>query len=316
MESDVFKGCIPALMTPWDTDGAPDFGLLVRNAKWLMGHGMTAVVYCGSMGEWPLLSAAERRQGVAALAEAGVPVIVGTGAADPREAAGHAAHAKEVGASGLMLIPRVLSRGSSHAAQRDHFDRLLAAAGNLPAVIYNSPYYGFETRAELFFELCADHSNLIGYKEFGGRDALTYAAEHITSLSDELSLLVGVDTQVVHGIVDCGATGWITGIGNVLPEEALALTRLAMLAADGDVEASRLALELEAALLPLARLDEGPDLVPCFKHLAVARGDDAYAHSLLAEDHLSVAQANHASARLRRFERWWSTWPGTAYGSE
>ena len=316
MESDVFKGCIPALMTPCDADGAPDFGLLVRNAKWLMGHGMTAVVYCGSMGEWPLLSAVERRQGVAALAEAGVPVIVGTGAADPREAAGHAAHAKEVGASGLMLIPRVLSRGSSHAAQRDHFNRLLAAAGNLPAVIYNSPYYGFETRAELFFELCAEHSNLIGYKEFGGRDALTYAAEHITSLSDELSLLVGVDTQVVHGIVDCGATGWITGIGNVLPEEALTLTRLAMLAADGDVEASRLALELEAALLPLARLDEGPDLVPYFKHLAVARGDDACVHSLLAEDHLSVAQANHASARLRRFERWWSTWPGCGYGSE
>lgn len=316
MESDVFKGCIPALMTPCDADGAPDFGLLVRNAKWLMGHGMTAVVYCGSMGEWPLLSAAERRQGVAALVEAGVPVIVGTGAADPREAAGHAAHAKEVGASGLMLIPRVLSRGSSHAAQRDHFDRLLAAAGNLPAVIYNSPYYGFETRAELFFELCADHSNLIGYKEFGGRDALTYAAEHITSLSDELSLLVGVDTQVVHGIVDCGATGWITGIGNVLPEEALTLTRLAMLAADGDVEASRLALELEAALLPLARLDEGPDLVPYFRHLAVARGDDGYARSLLAEDHLSVAQANHASARLHRFERWWSTWPGYGYGSE
>ena len=212
-----------------------------------------------------------------------------------------------------MLIPRVLSRGASGAAQRDHFARLLAAAGNVPAVIYNSPYYGFETRAELFFDLRASHPNLVGYKEFGGADALTYAAEHITSSSEGLSLLVGVDTQVVHGIVDCGATGWITGIGNVLPEESLTLTRLAMLAARGDAEAGRFALELEAALLPLARLDAGPDLVAYFKHLAVARGDDDYAHSLLAEDKLSAAQANHATARLRRFEHWWPNWPGADY---
>lgn len=212
-----------------------------------------------------------------------------------------------------MLIPRVLSRGSSATAQRNHFARLLAAAGDLPAVIYNSPYYGFETRAELFFDLRASHPNLIGYKEFGGADALTYAAEHITSASDDLSLLVGVDTQVVHGIVNCGATGWITGIGNVLPEESLTLTRLAMLAAQGDAEAGRWALELEAALLPMARLDAGPDLVAYFKHLAVARGDGAYAHSLLAEDMLSAAQANHAGAGLHRFERWWSNWPGVDY---
>ena len=59
-QRDVFRGCIPALMTPCGADGAPDFGLLVHKAKWLMERGMAAVVYCGSMGEWPLLSAADR----------------------------------------------------------------------------------------------------------------------------------------------------------------------------------------------------------------------------------------------------------------
>jgi dihydrodipicolinate synthase/N-acetylneuraminate lyase len=38
----------------------------------------------------------------------------------------------------------------------------------LPAVIYNSPYYGFATRADLFFELRREYPNLIGFKEFGG----------------------------------------------------------------------------------------------------------------------------------------------------
>ena len=316
MGQDIFRGCIPALMTPCDARGVADFDQLVRTAQGLMRRGMSAVVYCGSMGEWPLLSPPQRMEGTGRLVEAGVPVVVGTGAANPAQAAAYAAHAREVGAKGLMVIPRVLSRGHSSAAQRAHFANVLDAAGNVPAVIYNSPYYGFETRAELFFELRGQYPNLVGYKEFGGRDSLTYAAEHITCANDALSLLVGVDTQVVHGYVNCNAAGWITGIGNVLPEEALALARLAALAAAGDQTAFRLARELDAALAPLSRLDTGPDLVLYFKHLMVLRGETAYAHPLLAEDVLAPSQANHAAAQLRRFETWWSGWEGKAYGLE
>ena len=93
------------------------------------------------MGDWPLLTDEERMEGVARLCEAGVPVVVGTGAQNPRLAAAHAAHAESVGAKGLMVIPRVLSRGTSSIAQRHHFAGILAAAPNTPAVIYNSTYY-------------------------------------------------------------------------------------------------------------------------------------------------------------------------------
>src|SRR5690606_13065136 len=120
-------------------------------------------------------------------------------------AAAHAEHAQKVGAKGLMVIPRVLSRGTSPVAQRHHFEAILAAAPALPAVIYNSPHYGFATRAELFFALRDKHPNLIGFKEFGGVEALSYAAEHITSRDDAVTLMVGVDTTVFHGFVNCGA---------------------------------------------------------------------------------------------------------------
>ena len=153
MRSTVFRGTIPALMTPCQADGTPDFDALVRKGAELVGLGMSGVVYCGSMGDWPLLSDAQQMEGVARLVAAGVPVIVGTGAQNPARAAALAAHAKSVGAAGLMIIPRVLSRGPSAAAQRAHFAAVLEAAVDLPSVIYNSPYYGFETRADLFFEL-------------------------------------------------------------------------------------------------------------------------------------------------------------------
>lgn len=308
--SDVFRGCMPALMTPCRPDGSLDHEELVRTARRLVDAGMRAVVYCGSMGDWPLLTDDERQTGVRLLVEAGVPVVVGTGAQNPRIAAAHAAHARKVGAAGLMVIPRVLSRGSSPAAQKAHFAEVLTAGGDLPAVIYNSPYYGFQTRADLFADLRRSHKNLVGFKEFGGADSLSYAAEFITSGDPDLALMVGVDTQVFHGFVRCGAVGAITGIGNALPGPVLRLVELCTRAAAGDVEARRLALELEEALRVLSTFDEGPDLVLHYKWLMVLEGHGAYEHHINPSDALSPTQRAFTEAQWRLFRDWWGGWRG------
>ncbi|HRO11186.1 dihydrodipicolinate synthase family protein [Amaricoccus sp.] len=308
MKSEIFSGTIPALMTPCKDDRTPDFDALVRSAKELVGAGMSAVVYCGSMGDWPLLTDAERMEGVERLVAAGIPVIVGTGAVNTRSAVAHAAHAQKVGAKGLMVIPRVLSRGSVIAAQRHHFKAILAAAPDLPAVIYNSPYYGFATRADLFFALRAEHPNLIGFKEFGGDADLSYAAEHITSRDDAVTLMIGVDTSVFHGFVNCGAKGAITGIGCVLPREVLHLTALCRAAAGGDARARRYAKELDDALHVLATVDAGPDLVLFFKHMMVLKGHPEYRLHFNATDELSPSQRGFIEAQLRLFDAWYADW--------
>ena len=56
MTAQIFSGVIPALMTPCLPDRTPDIPALVRKARFLIAQGMSAVVYCGSMGDWPLLS--------------------------------------------------------------------------------------------------------------------------------------------------------------------------------------------------------------------------------------------------------------------
>lgn len=308
MAANIFRGCIPALMTPCKADRSPDFDALARKGKELIKAGMSAVVYCGSMGDWPLLTIEQRQQGVEALVKAGVPVIVGTGAQNPAQAAALAAHAKKAGAGGLMIIPRVLSRGTSTAAQRNHFAGILEAGVDLPSVIYNSPYYGFETKADLFFDLNKQYPHLVGFKEFGGADALTYAAEHITSRDSSLTLMVGVDTQVFHGFVNCGAGGAITGIGNALPKEVLHLVDLCERAQAGDAVARRKALELEKALWVLSTFDEGPDLVLYYKHLMVVEGSPEYALQLNPSDALSPSQKNYAEQQLRLFKTWYKQW--------
>lgn len=310
-DNSIFRGCIPALMTPCSRDGVPDFAGLVKTARSLISDGMRAVVYCGSMGDWPLLSDEQRQEGVRRLVEAGVPVVVGTGAQSPERAAAHAEHARKVGAAGLMVIPRLMSRGTSPAAQQAHFAGVLQAGGDLPAIIYNSPYYGFETKADLFFDLRRKYPNLVGFKEFGGAHSLTYAAEHITSGDPTLSLLVGVDTQVFHGFVRCAAVGAITGVGNALPKPVLRLIQLCEQAVAGNVEARRLAGELDDALRVLATFDEGPDLVLYYKHLMVLEGHSEYEHHINKTDMLSLSQREFVRQQWILFKTWWNKWPGT-----
>ncbi len=308
--NNVFSGCMPALMTPCDADGTVDFDALIRKGKELIEVGMDAVIYCGSMGDWPLLSDEQRMEGVARLCAAGVPVIVGTGAQNPARAVVLASHAQQVGAAGLMVIPRVLSRGISPAAQRAHFADILNAAPDLPAVIYNSPYYGFETKADLFFSLRSEHKNLVGFKEFGGAESMRYAAENITSADPDLALMVGVDTQAFHGFVNCGADGAITGIGNALPCEVLRLVELCQQAAAGDATARALAWELDKAMHVLATFDESPDLVLYYKHLMVLEGSPEYAHQIHASDRLSASQQSYLEVQWKLFRSWWDSWPG------
>jgi 4-hydroxy-tetrahydrodipicolinate synthase len=207
-----------------------------------------------------------------------------------------------------MVIPRVLSRGPSLVAQRSHFASILSAAPDLPAVIYNSHYYGFSTKADLFFDLRKEFPNLVGFKEFGGTKDLTYAAENITSQDENISLMIGVDTTVYHGYVNCGAVGAITGVGNALPKEVLHLIDLCQKAAAGDPISRIRAKELEDALAILSSFDEGPDLVLYYKFLMSLNGDKGYELHFNPTDKLSDSQKMYAKKQYDLFVKWYSSW--------
>jgi dihydrodipicolinate synthase/N-acetylneuraminate lyase len=314
--SGIFRGMIPAIMTPFKEDGTPDFRELKRKALALLEAGAVAVVYCGSMGEWSLLTTAQRKKGVATLVRAGIPVIVGTGAQNTEQAADIAAHARKVGAAGLMIIPRQSSLVKVEEAQEEHFTAVLKAGKGLPSVVYNSPYYGFSMLAGLFNRLRRKFKHLVGFKEFGGAKELTYDAINITSGIAGLALLVGVDTQVYHGYVNCGAVGAITGIGNVLPREVLHLIRLCQFTTSGKrgcAQARRYALELSEALNQLSLFDEGPKLVQFYKYLLTLNREKGYKLSARKTDRLTKTEKAFAKAQFDLFNAWWADWDGKEF---
>ena len=104
-------------------------------------------------------------------------------------------------------------------------------------------------------------------------------------------------------------------MGNALPKQVLRLIELCERAARGDVEARRLAAELDGALQVLSTYDEGPDLVLYYKALMVLEGHAAYEHHLHATDRLSPSQRGFLEQQWRQFCAWWDRWPGRVDGA-
>ena len=122
--------------------------------------------------------------------------------------------------------------------------------------------------------------------------------------------MVGVDTQVFHGFINCGAVGAITGVGNALPLPVLRLVELCQEAVSGDARARGLAKELENALSVLSTFDEGPDLVLYYKHLMVLEGNEEYQFHFNQSDQLSSSQTALVETQWATFREWWNNWPG------
>ena len=78
----MFSGSIPALVTPFEEDGAFAEGAYREFVEWQITEGSSALVPCGTTGEAPLLTPDEHHRVIAATVAAAagrVPVIAGAG---------------------------------------------------------------------------------------------------------------------------------------------------------------------------------------------------------------------------------------------
>jgi dihydrodipicolinate synthase/N-acetylneuraminate lyase len=254
-----FPGVIPAVTTPFDASGRVDLDALARNARGLLEAGMTGLVGNGTMGEAGSLSADERGAVIEALADAAggrVTVTAGVSAQTPRAAAAYARAAAEAGAGALMLLPPLLYGGDDR--ELIAFYAEVARATDLPIMAYNNPVAsgGTDMLPPLLLRLVREVDAVVAVKECSG-DARRIA-ELLAATDGALEVLVGGDDWALEGFA-AGATGWISGVACVAPEECAALHRHIV---DGELGTAR---EVYARLLPLARLDMTPKLVQFFK---------------------------------------------------
>ena len=126
--------------------------------------------------------------------------------------------------------------------------------------------------------------------------------------------MVGVDTQVFHGFLHCGAVGAITGIGNCLAEPSITAWSTVPACHDGGQRRRVVSRKSWTALIVLSNFDEGPDLVLYYKYLLLLSGDPDYEYHFNESDGLSPSQRRFVEGQLNLFLSWWENWSGKSYG--
>ncbi|QSB14892.1 dihydrodipicolinate synthase family protein [Natronosporangium hydrolyticum] len=255
MSNPAWHGLLVATALPFADDDRVDYDGYAAHVRWLAEAGCDGVVPNGSLGEYQVLSEAERaevlRTAVAA-APPGFAVVPGVSAYGAREAASWAEFAAELGCPAVMALPPNAYRADPSTV-RAHFAAV--AAVGLPVVAYNNP---IDTKVDLTPELLGqlyDAGLIVAVKEFSGDVRRGY---ELAERAPGLDLIVGSD-DVVLELALAGAVGWIAGIPNALPEPCGELWRAARA---GDLTT---ALPGYRRLHPLLRWDSRTEFVQAIK---------------------------------------------------
>ncbi len=253
-----FPGIIPAVTTPFTEADTIDLEALRANVEALVRAGVHGLVATGTMGESASLELEERRDVIGAIAEAAagrVPVLAGIAAPTARVATRYGLAARESGATALMMLPPLNYNGDFREIA-GYFDAVGDATG-MEIMAYNNPgASGVELSVETIARLGNEVEPVVAIKECSGETRNIAAI--IGAAGDDFEVVVGGDDFALEGFC-AGATGWVSGVANVIPGECVKLYDACL---EGDLATAR---ELYQRMLPLARLDFDPKLVQYFK---------------------------------------------------
>ncbi len=238
-----FTGCGTALVTPFTASGALDEAAVARLARRQVESGVHFLVPCGTTGESPTLSAAERRRVVelvVAEARGRVPVLAGAGGYDTREVAEAAREMQEAGADGLLSVTPYYNKPTPEGLFRHY--QAVAQATPLPIIVYNVPgRTGCNVDPATLARL-ATIPTVIGVKEASGN--MTQMCEVVKAVPPEFVVLSGDDVLTLP-LMAIGGRGIISVASNEVPAE---MAQMVEAAEANDFASAR---TIHSRLLPL-----------------------------------------------------------------
>ena len=255
------RGAFTALVTPFTADGAVDEPAFRRLVHWQLLAGIDGLVPCGTTGEAPTLTVAERERLIAATVEVAserpsrgrLRIIAGTGTNDTAATIAATRRAAELGADAALVVAPYYNRPDARMLEA-HF-RAVADDGDLPIVVYNVPSRtGSNVDAATFLRL-AEHPRVIAIKEASGN--LEQIATICRDRPRNVAILAGDDAWTLP-VLALGGDGIVSVASNEIPGELVALCDAARA---GDWDAAR---RIHARWLPLflGNFRGGPNPVP------------------------------------------------------
>lgn len=217
-----WEGIFPAALTMFTRSGDLDEHATAEHVAQLVERGAAGVVVGGTSGEFIGLGESERFRLIELTVDAAgsnVPVIAGTGYYSTAATIRLTRYAEQIGASGCIVILPYYQR--PHRAEIvEHFVSV-SASSDLPIMIYNNP--GNSAAGAL------DSSTVAELAAAGHAAAVKSTLPTVNEIH-ELRTLAPASFRVFYGSFAApleafagGAHGWISGILNVVLEDATAL---------------------------------------------------------------------------------------------
>jgi 4-hydroxy-tetrahydrodipicolinate synthase len=217
MQSRDLKGVIPAIVTPFATDGELDRDGLVRLTRFLLDNGVHGIMTTGGNGEFPHLLREEKRmvtETVAKEVKGVVPVIAGTAACSTRETLLLSKDAKEAGADAVILTPPYFYKLPDESTLK-HF-KTLSDDLEIPIIVYNNPLYTGNNLSPDLIDKIANYKGVIGLKQ--SNSDLGQLVEAIRRSGEKISICTGIDSQFYPSLC-AGAKGIFSTAACVIPKQ-------------------------------------------------------------------------------------------------
>ena len=245
MKRPVFTGLCTALVTPF-RDGGLDREMLRRLICRQIEAGADAIVLCGTTGESPTLTMAEKlecfRIGVET-ANGRCKIIAGTGGNCTERATELSSQAAQLGVDALLVVTPYYNKTTQTGLVK-HYQAICNSV-NIPVIAYNVPS---RTGMDIGLDACrelAKMPGIAGIKEASGD--ITKVGHILEACGEDLPVYSGNDDQTVP-VMALGGLGVISVASNVVPGRVKALTDACLF---GDYTHAAL---LQRRLLPLTDL--------------------------------------------------------------
>jgi 4-hydroxy-tetrahydrodipicolinate synthase len=229
-----WTGVGTALVTPFTRSGELDEARVRRLGRRQIEAGIHFLVPCGTTGESPTLTDAERVRVVEILVDeaAGeVPILAGAGGYNTHEVIALADQMRQVGAAGLLSVTPYYNKPTQEGLYLHY--RAIAESTPLPIILYNVQArtgVNIETRTLLRL---AEIPNIVGVKEASGN--ISQICEVVNSVPANFIVLSG-DDAITLPVMSIGGRGIVSVVSNEIPREMVEMVEAAE---HGDFGAAR-----------------------------------------------------------------------------
>jgi 4-hydroxy-tetrahydrodipicolinate synthase len=242
-----FTGVGTALVTPFTRNGDLDEAGVRRLARRQIDAGVHFLCPCGTTGENPTLTEAERLRIVEIVVEesAGrVPVLAGAGGYDTKEVIHIGGEMARRGAAGFLSVTPYYTKPTQEGLYQHY--RAFAESTPLPIIVYNVPgRTGVNVDVSTLVRL-APIPNIAGVKEASGN--VGQMCEIVNAVPSTFLVLSGDDALTLP-LMAIGGRGIISVAGNEIPAE---MVQMVEAAERDDFAAAR---AVHARILPLMSIN-------------------------------------------------------------